>query len=201
MAFSDLSSIGKKKLAVHVLLIVLDIIALAFAARVNIFQEFYYFADLFPLGLAVTTLTILFFTLVLDLAMQNVPTARPAIEVGLLYVLSIFWLAFNAFSTARWRHVPMNCNSIPEEYDDMRGWCRDIQALKSFVWIEFVALFFTATWILRYAVVQHKKGRTHVWSGPLSRYVPRDLPRNEFVRQTVTDYFAPVHNHSAFEKF
>ena len=68
----------------------LDIIALAFSARVNIFQEFYceyspttcssgstkgqgeggtnanlypyvVYADLFPLGLAVTTLTILFF--------------------------------------------------------------------------------------------------------------------------------------------
>ncbi len=25
------------------------------------------------------------------------------------------------------------------EYDDMRGWCHDVQALKSFVWIEFVA--------------------------------------------------------------
>ncbi|RPD65203.1 hypothetical protein L226DRAFT_501940 [Lentinus tigrinus ALCF2SS1-7] len=200
MAFSDLSSFGKKKLGVHVLLIVLDIIALAFAARVNIFQEFYFMADLFPLGLAVTTLTILFCTLVLDLSFQNIPIARPAIEIGLLYVLTIFWLAFNAFSTARWRHVPMNCNSIPAEYDDMRGWCRDVQALKSFVWIEFVALFFTASWILRYAVKEHKQGRTQVWSGPLSRYVPRDTTRDDFSRQTFTDYFG-ARGHSAFEKF
>ena len=89
--------------------------------------------------------------------MKNVPTARPAVEVGLLYVLSIFWLgtpfhlsrlmvpsdlstlAFNAFSTARWRHVPMNCASIPDEYADMRSWCVDVQGLKAFVWIEFVA--------------------------------------------------------------
>lgn len=62
MAFSEFSSVGKKKLGVHgtsyaglwlcyrwvgvltgaaVLLIVLDVIALALAARVNIFQEFY----------------------------------------------------------------------------------------------------------------------------------------------------------------
>lgn len=128
----------------QVLLIVLNIFTLAFAARVNIFQEFYceyhalcynpppaksrlricayawtttndryliVYADLFPLGLAVATLTILVLTYVpcllfgrslnrhgtrssfaLDLTFQNIPTARPAIEVGLLYVLSIFWL-------------------------------------------------------------------------------------------------------------
>lgn len=69
-------------------------------------------ADLFPLGLAIATLIILFFTyvyslchllvyhispaptrsLVLDLTIKNMPTARPAVDVGLLYVLSIFWL-------------------------------------------------------------------------------------------------------------
>ncbi|KAI0764821.1 hypothetical protein C8Q74DRAFT_1284213 [Fomes fomentarius] len=197
---SGISSLGKKKLGVHALLIFLDILALAFAARVNIFQEFYFMADLFPLGLAVTTLTILFFTFVLDLTLINIPTARPAVEVGLTYFLSIFWLAFNAFSTARWRHVPMACHSIPAEYDDMRGWCRDVQALKAFVWLEFVGLFCYASWILRYAIIENKQGRTHVWGGSLSRYVPRDLPRNDFVRQTVTDYFAP-RGHSAFEKF
>ena len=60
MALSEFSSFGKKKLGVHgacyamlclesalkahhclVLLIVLDILALAFAARINIFQEFF----------------------------------------------------------------------------------------------------------------------------------------------------------------
>ncbi|KAI0353354.1 hypothetical protein OH77DRAFT_1407319 [Trametes cingulata] len=200
MAFSEFSSVGKKKLGVHVLLIVLDVIALALAARVNIFQEFFFMADLFPLGLAITTLIILFFTLVLDLLVKRMPTARPAFEIGLLYVLSIFWLAFNAFSTSRWRNIPMNCSSIPEEYPDERTWCRDVQALKSFVWIEFVALFFTASFILRYTITEHKRGRTQVWSGPLSCYVPRDLPqRSEFMRQTFTDYFG-ARGTSAFEK-
>ncbi|KAI0634934.1 hypothetical protein C8Q77DRAFT_1054990 [Trametes polyzona] len=200
MGFAEFSSVGKKKLGVHVLLIVLDVIALAFAARVNIFQEFYFMADLFPLGLAIATLIILFITLVLDLVIKNMPTARPAVDIGLLYVLSIFWLAFNAFSTSRWRNIPMNCNSIPEEYPDERTWCRDVQALKSFVWIEFVALFFTASFILRYAITEHNRGRKQVWNGPLSRYVPRDPPqRNEFLRQTFTDYFG-ARGTSAFEK-
>ncbi|KAL7283048.1 hypothetical protein PYCCODRAFT_1439990 [Trametes coccinea BRFM310] len=200
MPSSEISSVGKKKLGVHVLLIVLDVIALALAARINIFQEFYFMADLFPLGLAIATLIILFFMLVLDLAIQNVPTARPAFEIGILYVLSIFWLAFNAFSTSRWRNIPLNCSAIPEEYPDERTWCRDVQALKSFVWIEFVALFFTASFILRYAITQNNRGRKQIWSGPLSRYVPRDLPqRNEFMRQTVTDYFG-TRGESMFEK-
>ncbi|KAI0763990.1 hypothetical protein BD413DRAFT_483277, partial [Trametes elegans] len=185
--------------------IVLDVIALAFAARVNIFQEFYFMADLFPLGLAIATLVVLSIscaspTLVLDLAILNMPTARPAVEVGLLYILSIFWLAFSAFSTARWRNIPMNCSSIPADYPDVRTWCTDVQALKSFVWIVFVALFLTASFILRYAVAEHQRGRRQVWSGPLSRYVPRDLPqRNEFLRQTYTDYFG-ARGTSAFEK-
>ncbi len=107
----------------------------------------------------------------------------------------------------------------------MRTWCRDVQALKSFVWIEFVArtyhptiaalartqsadpnmsrfsVFFTASFILRYAITEHKRGRKQVWNGPLSRYVPRDGPHhNEFSRQTVTDYFG-ARGTSAFEKF
>ncbi|KAI8968761.1 hypothetical protein BD414DRAFT_282045 [Trametes punicea] len=200
MAFSELSSVGKKKVSVHALLIVLDVIVLALAARVNIFQEFFFMADLFPLGLAIATLIILFFALVLDLAVKNIPTARPASEIGLFYILSIFWLAFNAFSTSRWRNIPLNCNSIPAEYPDERTWCRDVQALKSLVWIQFVALFFTASFILRYTITEHRRGRTQVWSGPLSRYVPRDMPqRNEFLRQTFTDYFG-TGGASTFEK-
>ncbi|PIL27292.1 hypothetical protein GSI_10439 [Ganoderma sinense ZZ0214-1] len=198
MAFS---SIGKKKLGVHVLLIIFTILALVFAVRVNNFQEYYFIADLFPLGLAVATLVILLLTFALDIVIQNIPTARPAVEVCVLYVLSIVWLAFNAFSTSRWSQIPMNCNSIPDEYADMRGWCRDVQALKSFVWIDFVAIFVTASWILGYALSEHKQGRTDVWSGPFSRYDPRHS-RNESVRQTFTDYFAPSYaGHSAFEKF
>ncbi|KAH9855594.1 hypothetical protein C2E23DRAFT_813940 [Lenzites betulinus] len=197
----EFSTAGKTKLGVHGLLIVFDVIALALAARVNIFQEFFFMADLFPLGLAIATLIVLFFTLVLDLTLKNTPTARPAVYIGLLYVLSILWLAFNAFSTSRWRNIPMNCSSIPEEYADERTWCRDVQALKSFVWIEFVALFFTASFTLRYAITEHRRGHTQIWSGPLSRYVPRNQPpRNEFSRQTVTDYFGARGN-SAFEKF
>ncbi|TBU38351.1 hypothetical protein BD309DRAFT_972091 [Dichomitus squalens] len=199
MALSEFSSIGKRKLGVHVLLIIFTILALAFAVRVNHFQEYYFMADLFPLGLAVTTLVILIFTLVLDVAIKNIPTARPAVEVGLLYVLSIFWLAFNAFSTSRWSRIPMSCGSIPDEYADMRGWCRDVQALKSFVWIEFVAIFFAASWILRYALSEHKQGHQHIWGGPLSRYRPHEGAPN--ARLTFTDYFAPVRGHQAFEKF
>ena len=69
-------------------------------------------ADLFPLGLAAATLVILILTyvtlrfpwkssfdqsyrFVLDIVIQNIPTARPAVEVCVLYVLSIVWLGTN----------------------------------------------------------------------------------------------------------
>ena len=64
-----------------------------------------------------------------------------------------------------------------------------------------IAVFFTASWILRYALSEHKQGHQHIWSGPLSRYRPRDGARNDFARVTFTDYFAPVRGHQAFEKF
>lgn len=38
----------------------------------------------------------------------------------------------------RWRHVPLACSKIPAEYVEERGWCRELQALKAFVWVEWV---------------------------------------------------------------
>ena len=38
----------------------------------------------------------------------------------------------------------MNCGAIPDEYSEMRSWCVDVQALKAFAWIEFVASAFTS---------------------------------------------------------
>ena len=37
----------------------------------------------------------------------------------------------------------MACANIPDEYADERGWCRDLQALKAFVWIEWVTSSFS----------------------------------------------------------
>lgn len=112
----------------------------------------------------------------LDFSQTNSLFARPPFEIGFLSLLNIFWLgtsallayqffslrpcksiAFNSFSTSRWRHVPMACSAIPDgalqtfpkptsvtyfiylllEFADERVWCRDVQALKAFVWIEF----------------------------------------------------------------
>ncbi|KAI1782582.1 hypothetical protein LXA43DRAFT_1103789 [Ganoderma leucocontextum] len=78
MAFS---SIGKRKLGVHVLLIIFTILALVFAVRVNNFQEYY--CEPGPLGLAIATLVILTFTFVLDIVARNIPTARLVGLVGL----------------------------------------------------------------------------------------------------------------------
>lgn len=143
------------------------------SARVNIFQEFYFAADLLPFGLSITTCIILLSLISLDICCKNSFTARPPFETGLLFTLSLFWLAFNVFSTFRWRYIPLDCSSIPSDYLDERAWCRDVQALKSFIWSLFVGLLFTAAFILRYAVLQAKRGNRKVWITPLSRYDPR----------------------------
>ncbi|THH32321.1 hypothetical protein EUX98_g1835 [Antrodiella citrinella] len=184
------TSAGKKKSAAYGLLMLLDSIVMALATRVNIFQEFFFMADIFPLVLSSVTLFLLAFTFVLDVVFKRTWLTIPVFEIGLLYTMSIFWLAFNAFSTMRWSLIPLNCASVPFEYGE---WCRDVQALKSFVWILFIAIFFTASFNLRYAYIQHRKGNRHVWSTPLSRFRPQVRLNPGSVspldRQTITDYF------------
>jgi hypothetical protein len=74
----------------------------------------------------------------LDFMVDNSPLARPPFYLGAELVLSVFWLAANAFSTARWRNIPLACDEIPDDFEDERHWCKDLQALKSFVWIQWV---------------------------------------------------------------
>ncbi|KAH8096815.1 hypothetical protein BXZ70DRAFT_1065896 [Cristinia sonorae] len=203
MAFS---AVGRKKLAVYIFLLLLDIAVIALATRVNRFQEFFFMADLFPLALSVVTLILLLVMLAMDVTIKNTFMTRPPFEIGLFCVLSILWLAFNAFSTMRWRFVPLNCTSIPPEYDEERGWCRDLQGLKFAVWVLWLSIFLTAASVLRYAYSQHRKGNRHVWNTPLSRFKPHLRPQPTFVsaldRQTITDYFGPDTNApQPWEKF
>ena len=111
--------------------------------------------------------------------------------------------------------VCLDYNLFAPGYDDERVWCRDLQGLKSLVWILFVArefssylaeiccllgcpvvrlVFGTASLILRYAIMQHRKGNRHIWTVSLSRF--KDHARHmststsAFERVTITDYFA-----------
>jgi hypothetical protein len=196
MAFKGFSSVGRKKVAAHLTLYLVNIIVLALAARVNLFQEFFYAADRFPLGLSITTLIILTAMIALDFASKNSYTGRPQFEFGVFAVLSLFWLGFNAFSTSRWRHVPLNCSAVPAGFDDVKTWCQDLQALKAFVWIEWLIFFLTAFITLRYSIAQNSGGNKHIYRMPLSRYSPNlnsgadvDYTRNsEFMQFTEPKY-------------
>ncbi|TFK37035.1 hypothetical protein BDQ12DRAFT_685715 [Crucibulum laeve] len=169
MAFS---SVGRKKISAQVAFLLVNIVVLALAARVNSFQDFFFVADLFPLCMAIITLVVLVVLLSLDFALDNSYTGRAQSEIAVYGVLSIFWLAFNAFSTARWRLIPFTCGAIPDEFAEERTWCKDIQALKSFVWINWLICFFIFTMTLRYSVAQYTRGNKHIFQTPLSRYEP-----------------------------
>ncbi|THU90399.1 hypothetical protein K435DRAFT_271220 [Dendrothele bispora CBS 962.96] len=169
------SPVGKKKVAAHIGLWLCNLLVLAFSAKVNHFQEFFFVADLFPFALSIICLVTLTVMIGLDFASSTSYTGRPQFELGVFGVLSIFWLAFNAFSTSRWRHVTMSCGAIPDAFSDARGWCKDLQALKAFVWIEWVMFLLTTIITLRYVITQNSRGNTHIFKMPLSRYKPRDL--------------------------
>ncbi|KAH9475925.1 hypothetical protein JR316_0011487 [Psilocybe cubensis] len=166
------SAVGKKKLAGHAAFLLVDIIVLALATRVNQFQDFFYVADIFPLALSIISLILVVLLFTVDLALINSYTGRAQSEIGIFGVLSIFWLAFNAFSTARWRQIPFQCDSIPTDFVDEREWCKSLQALKSFVWINFLLCFGIAMFTLRYAIAEYYRGNKHIFQMPLSRYRP-----------------------------
>jgi len=151
-----------------------DLVVLGLSASVNAFQDFFFMADIFPLAMSVITLVLLVMIIVLDLSFHNSFTSRPPFLIGVFSVLSILWLAFNAFSTSRWDEIPLSCGDIPSEFSDEQGWCRDLQTLKAFIWVEWVLLFVTLLYILRHALVQQARGQRHVWNVALSQYAPQE---------------------------
>ncbi|KAL0958843.1 hypothetical protein HGRIS_014161 [Hohenbuehelia grisea] len=166
------SPAGKKQLAAYAALFVVNIIVLGLSARVNEFQEFFFIADLFPLGLSITTLVILSLLLILDARLPNSFAGRPQFRIPLFAVMTIFWLAFNAFSSSRWRFIPLPCSGIPSDFADQRSWCHNVQALQGFVWIEWLILLAITVATLQYTLAQSQQGNKHIFSTSLSRYRP-----------------------------
>ncbi|TFY78354.1 hypothetical protein EWM64_g5664 [Hericium alpestre] len=152
------SSIGKTVFAAYAAIILTNVVVLALSARVNMFQDFFYVADKFPFILSIVTLAVALLLLVFDLGLSSAYTARAQFQIGVLALFSVFWLGFNAFSSSRWKHVPMNCSSIPSDYPDTRAWCHDLQALQAFVWLNWVLLSAAALATMRFSVRQHQKG-------------------------------------------
>jgi len=166
------SSVGRKKVAGHVSFLLVNIIVLVLSTRVNQYQDFFFVADMLPFALSIISLIVITVLLLLDLALDNSYTGRSQIEIGIFGILSIFWLAFSAFSTSRWYQIPFHCDSIPLDFSDERLWCKSLQALKSFVWINFIICFAIAVFTLRYTVGQYIRGNKHIFQMPLSRYRP-----------------------------
>uniref|UniRef100_A0A0W0FTB8 MARVEL domain-containing protein n=1 Tax=Moniliophthora roreri TaxID=221103 RepID=A0A0W0FTB8_MONRR len=170
-----ISSTGKKKIGIHGAQLLVTIIVLALSARVNQFQEFFFAADLFPLALSIISLVLL--------AIMQVPSTRIILfrvedltacyrlsmdfalsrsynkfEIGILSVMTVLWLVFSAFSTSRW--VSVSCGGIPDGFDDVRVWCRDLQALKAFVWIEWLAFLFSTLSTIRLSKTEKRRNNT-----------------------------------------
>jgi len=190
MAFS---SVGRKKVAAHIFLLLINIIVLALSTRVNQYQDYFFIADRFPFVLSIITFVLLGLMTILDFVTENSYTGRPQFEIGVFSVLAIFWLAFNAFSTSRWNSVPFNCGVIPSDFPDTIQWCQELSALRVFVWIEWLIIFFTIIFTLRYALTQSNSGNKHVFQMPLSRYEPN---RQNGITTNVDYAFGS----SAFEK-
>lgn len=167
----------------YAFIIVLDIVVLALSASVNIFQEFFFKADLFPLVLSILTLVVLLLQIALDLKSENAFTARPAFEIPLFGTLTVFWLASNSFSTSRYTGLP-NCSIFP---DNEQTWCHNAQGLRAITWVEWVVLLLTTLTLTRTAVVKARRGNTAVWHTALSRY-RRNNQSRDFLQDASSFY-------------
>jgi len=181
--------VGKGVFFSYCVIVILNIVVFALSARVNHFQDYFYVADILPLALSAVTFGIAVLAFLLDVGLRNSPTARPSFEIAVLLILSIFWLASNAFSTSRWSQIPLNCSTIPADYSDVRSWCRDLQALKAFVWVNLAVLLIAALVALQFSVMQHQRGQKDIWRTPLSRFTHREThKRSETIGSKIEDF-------------
>jgi len=61
-------------------------------------------------------MVLLTFCFFLDATIENPFTGRVPFEIGYAGALSVIWLVSNSFSTSRWRHIPLACNSISKSF-------------------------------------------------------------------------------------
>lgn len=170
----------------YAFIIVIDIIVLGLSASLNVYQEFFFTADIFPLVLSVVTLVVLLLHIGFDLAFQNAFTARPAFEVPSLATLTALWLVSDSFSTSRYINLP-DCSIFTDGLDGEQVWCRNAQALRAMMWIEWLALLVTTLVITRMAIVQARRGNTAVWHTALSRY-RRNNQSRDFLQDASSFY-------------
>ncbi|KIJ27538.1 hypothetical protein M422DRAFT_260987 [Sphaerobolus stellatus SS14] len=169
----SISHIGKTRFKIYGALLLVDIIVLGLSGHINQFQEFYYKADLIPFGLALATAIWLSVMILLDVKSRNAATAKPAFELTWLGIMTLLWLGFNAFSTNRWRSIGWSvCKTIPHDaqYAAYRTWCTEVQAIRAFIWIEWVLLLLAFIHLLRWTLRQQSDGRTDIWSTSFSRF-------------------------------
>ncbi|KAF8823375.1 hypothetical protein HHX47_DHR10000164 [Lentinula edodes] len=85
----------------------------------------------------------------------------------------------------RFQHSVPSSNIAPGS-DDVKTWCQDVQALKAFVWIEWLIFSLTAYITLRYTISQKNRGNNHILRMPLSRYSPhlRNDGTTEYIRNS-----------------
>nr|GAT58871.1 predicted protein [Mycena chlorophos] len=193
------SSVGRTKIAANLFLLLLNIIVLALSTRVNLYQDFFFVADRFPFILSIITFVVLGLMTLVDFCSNNSYTGRAQFEIGVFSILSIFWMAFNAFSSSRWSSVPLSCGGIPSEYPDVLQWCHELTALRVLVWFEWLTFFFTLVLTLRYAITESNRGNKHIFKMPLSRYDP-SLRSDAANNNLAVDYGYGHNDFSAYGK-
>jgi len=55
-------------------------------------------------------------------------------------------------------------------YSSYHTWCEEVQALRAFIWLEWVIFLLMFAYVFRWTFNQYRAGRNDVWSTVISRY-------------------------------
>jgi hypothetical protein len=176
-------AVTKSRIRLYGALLVCNLIVFSLSAHVNSFTSFFYVADLFPFAMSIITFVIVGGTLLGDLKGSNPVLSRPMIELPWLAILAVLWLCLNSFSSSRWRYVQAgDCGDIPSdsELTAVTVWCKEVQALRSFVWVEWLIVVASLLWLWLQTSREASRGNRQVWSTSFARPAKRDLGRLSF---------------------
>jgi len=99
--------------------------------------------------------------------------SQPRVELIVVFVLSILWLALGGYSTdvIGYRECDAQSGTIPAKNGSTysaQGYCRQQKVIQSFAWANFFLLAVTFITLLALTLRAHGKGYKAIWAGSVS---------------------------------
>ncbi|KIM84206.1 hypothetical protein PILCRDRAFT_818536 [Piloderma croceum F 1598] len=154
--------------------VLFSVIVLALAAAlINTTESlgFYYVFSALALAVSILTLLTVGLLLVFDHIRTGFVTSRIVVELIVLGILSILWLA-TAADTASFNSFAVGCGadscwSCPSQHHDVNSnhdaACGEIQAIEAFSFLNWIILMGYCITLLAFSIIHSRRGNNGVW--------------------------------------